>query len=218
MVTSVDDRNVRQVPVEQPPPPPEVKAQKREVDTVEPSKQSGSQAPNSADLADKSSLDSAEMKPVVATTDTKAESPADDTGFIVGVQDALRDVAKDETRFRAFVEQTFGLVEEDSLGALRDDILNERWDNILPNTEMVEFDAYGVNGAYSAETSTIYLEAGNLEDVRWTYLEELGHHFQHRLVGDADAALHDDLGDEGRIFALQFAQDEEGLVTGIDES
>ena len=155
--------------------------------------------------------------PTAIAAGPDAYDPTADEAFISTLKDALGDLARDAEKFDAFIDGTFGPVDPKVREGLRQKILDRQWDTVLPTTEVVDFDMPGVNGAYSPEQSTVYLQAaGTPNDVQSTYLEELGHHFHNLLSATPKDALHDNLGDEGRIFALQFERDGTGTITGIN--
>ena len=145
-----------------------------------------------------------------------AYNPSEDPTFTDSLKDALKKLATDPARFSDFSQKVFGPLRPNAVEDLRQAILQQRWDQILPDTQVVEFEADRISGAYAPETEVIYLQDADRMTMRDTYLEELGHHWQRLLAPSGSDPLNDTLGDEGRIFADHFVLNDEGLVSSID--
>ncbi|MEM7675235.1 MAG: hypothetical protein AAF449_04430, partial [Myxococcota bacterium] len=206
-----------------PPPPPEVEPERDarlngdHYEVGAKRSEGRASSPASTALLQEEEYDTAPPEPVTATAAQKAAyNPAEDSEFVDGVKQSLTDVAADPTQFQEFAEKVYGPLDTEAVEGLRQDIVAGRWQDILPQTEIVDFGTKGVAGAYAAETEVIYLQDGDVASMRDTYLEELGHHLQKRLSPPGTDVVRDSLGDEGRIFADHFVQDKAGLVKAID--
>ncbi|MEL7372520.1 MAG: hypothetical protein AAFN74_26585, partial [Myxococcota bacterium] len=195
---------------------PEKRDVQTDVDHYETSVDTPAPVPATA-LVEEDVYKTAPSEPVTATVVPKeGYDPSEDSAFVGGLQQSLTEVAADSAGFTEFAEKVFGPLDTEAVEALRQDIVAGRWEDILPQTEVVDFGTKGVAGAYAAETEVIYLQDGDVATMRDTYLEELGHHIQKRVTAAGSDALNDSLGDEGRIFADHFVRDEAGLVSAID--
>ena len=166
-----------------------------------------------ADVVGRSSI------PLATTAAPASYDPSDDSAFQSEFRAALFDLAQDAGRFAVFIEDTFPGTDKSAAAQLRSDILEQRWDRVLPQVQLVEFSDPRISGAYAPSHQTMYLQASTDHTaVQDTYAEEVGHHLQYLLAGSASAALNDQMGDEGRIFANKIQRDATGAIVGIDET